>query len=294
MSMLVDRARKSSGGRVQSGNGHVFTSVQQGQRPSHRFHRWPVHRRLKSLSDATGFWLKLFSKENRGSAEFAIGFNDKISRVSDADLFTIVEIIRANLTWRATDDAGEPVILKRLDPECLQHGRLHPNVKERLARIRELPLRDLAVLHGVDLFNGEAVLVWDDLPGETLERFLQHNSSPTLARDIALLVDALHGHGIVHGAIHSRNIIVDNTGRPRLTHLSPLLHYDLDVDRADLDKMLRELGLDATAPVTLETVERCALAKHAEQRIVLAGDGVGGRCDCGWYVDLSSGAIKAF
>ena len=170
-------------------------------------------------------------------------------------MFQILEKLNSH-TLRAIDVSGNRVILKTLDDACLQHGRLHPNVKERLARIRELPVRDLAMLHGVEIVDGQPVLVWDDLPGETLAQFVSHARPPGLGRDVSLLVDALHGHGIVHGAIHARNVIVDSTGRPRLTHLSPLLHYEPEVDRIELAKMLDELGLAEPPTAAAMAVER--------------------------------------
>ena len=176
--------------------------------------------------------------------------------VSDVPEFQIIETLTEGRTRRAIDASGNCVILKSLDPACLQHGRLHPNVKERLARIRELPVRDLALLHGVELVDNQPVLVWDDLGGQTLEQFVAHSRPAGLARDVSLLIDALHGHGIVHGAIHARNVIVDSNGRPRLTHLSPLLHYEPELDRADLAKMLDELGLVESQPVAAMPIER--------------------------------------
>jgi hypothetical protein len=47
----------------------------------------------------------------------------------------------------------------------------------------------------------------------------------------------VHAHGIVHGAIHERNVIIDPQGRLRLTHVSPLLYSDPTVD----DKAVAEL-----------------------------------------------------
>ena len=147
---------------------------------------------------------------------------------------------------RVTDASGNDVFLKPLDLACLQHGKLHPNVKERLARIRELPLRDIALLHGVEVIDGQPMLVWDWLPGVPLaaaERF-----APGLARDLSLLVDAVHAHGLVHGAIHARNFILDSAGKPRLTHFSPLLHYDPSLDRDGLANLLHELNLTEPEP----------------------------------------------
>lgn len=145
--------------------------------------------------------------------------------------------LSAGGTWLAEDAAGHQLVLKRLDPACLQDGALHPNVRDRLNRIRELPLRDMAVLHGIEQLHDEPMLVWDFLPGETLTE-CEIAGSASLARDISRLIDALHSHGIVHGNLHARNIIVGPDGRPQLTHFSPLLHYDPAVDQKQLATLL--------------------------------------------------------
>jgi hypothetical protein len=54
-------------------------------------------------------------------------------------------------------------------------------------------------------------------------------------------VEALNQVGIVHGALHARNIIIDPSGRPHLTHISPLLFHDPAADEAALSSMIRSL-----------------------------------------------------
>ena len=62
------------------------------------------------------------------------------------------------------------------------------------------------------------------------------------ARELVLTVESLHTQGIVHGAIHGRNIIIDPKGRVRLTHISPYLYTDAQVDAAAVVDVLRELA----------------------------------------------------
>ncbi|HEY7087146.1 MAG TPA: hypothetical protein VH518_03595, partial [Tepidisphaeraceae bacterium] len=48
----------------------------------------------------------------------------------------------------------------------------------------------------------------------------------------------LHAHGIVHGALHARNIIVDRDGKLHLTHVSPLLYGDPEQDEHAVQELL--------------------------------------------------------
>jgi len=137
------------------------------------------------------------------------------------------------------------VVLKRLDDDCLLDGQLHPSIRERLERVRELPLRGVANLLGVERGADDAVthLVWEYVPGTPLEDVDGDEATwRRLCREVILAVQALHAAGIVHGAIHARNVIVDSaTGEVRLTHVSPLLYNDADQDEADTIRMLRDL-----------------------------------------------------
>jgi hypothetical protein len=123
---------------------------------------------------------------------------------------------------------------------------LHPSIKERLARVRELALAGVANLHGVvrdapanpadaNVVPGAggprpAWLVWEHVPGRTLAEYaatpLHRRKLAVVARELVLLVAALHRQGIVHGAIRASNVIVDGRDNVRLTHVSPLLYSD--------------------------------------------------------------------
>ena len=132
---------------------------------------------------------------------------------------------------------------KRLDDDCLLDGQLHPSIRERLERVRELPMPFVANLYGVERDEqGVAQLIWQFVPGIPLAEFKGDAAAwGRLAREAILAVEALHAAGIVHGTIHANNVIVDADGRIRLTHVSPLLYSDPDQDESDVILMLRDL-----------------------------------------------------
>jgi serine/threonine protein kinase len=152
---------------------------------------------------------------------------------------------------RAESPSHGPVFRKRLDDDCLLDRQLHPSIAERLNRVRELPVSNVANFHGVEVDADGVWLVWQYIEGVTLE---QHLSTPrpqadraALARELRLAVAALHAHGIVHGAIHARNVIVDPKGALFLTHISPLLFSDpADDDRA-VNGLIARFDLPAQA-----------------------------------------------
>ena len=144
----------------------------------------------------------------------------------------------------AEPSVNRQVVLKRLDEDCLLDGQLHPSIRQRLERVRELPLRGMANLLGVercDTGEGVAQLVWEFVPGRPLAEVEGDEAMwRRMCREVILAVEALHAAGIVHGAIHARNIIVTDRDEIRLTHVSPLLYNDPDQDEADVIAMLRE------------------------------------------------------
>src|SRR2546421_4418244 len=140
------------------------------------------------------------------------------------------------------------VIRRELPADCLLHGELHPNIKERLERVRQIPHAAVATLCGVerDRESGAAWLVWEFIEGE---QFVDAASDPrrsardatALMRELALEVEAFHAAGLVHGALGNDTVLVDRAGRIRLTGVSPLLYHDQAVDESALRKMLREI-----------------------------------------------------
>lgn len=126
---------------------------------------------------------------------------------------------------------GRRVVLKPLDPDCLHKNGLHPSIKERLTRVRELALGTVANLSGVERDAGRAWLIWEYIAGKTPVEYARDPACTarllaTAARDLVLAVEAMHRQGIVHGAIRASNVIVTPAGHLRLTHVSPLLYTD--------------------------------------------------------------------
>lgn len=162
---------------------------------------------------------------------------------------------------------GRRVVLKKLDDDCLLDGQLHPSIKLRLERVRELPVPAVANLLGVERDRADvAHLVWEHVAGTPLAD-LRSTNWLTLSREVVLAVQSLHAAGIVHGAIHGGNVIVDDAGQVRLTHVSPLLYTDVDHDAADVCAMLDAL-VSERAP---QTPLAATLAEAAAQpRITLS------------------------
>lgn len=156
-------------------------------------------------------------------------------------------------SWLAPDrtalcagDSGRLLVLQRLPQECLQGAQLHGSVRDRLTRVKELAHRQVASFIGVERDRGDAWLVWQYIDGVSLRDYLADPArSPREAllmlRELMLAVAGLHALGIVHGAIHPQNVIISKTGDLRLTHISPLLHHETDVDYDALAILLQQV-----------------------------------------------------
>lgn len=153
------------------------------------------------------------------------------------------EIVRplGDSSWLAQDD-GRQVVIKSLDGSCLKGDKLRDGVRERLQRIRQLPQVSMANLLDVQLSATGTWSIWEHVPGQPLEQWMPQASEiemMRMAREVILAVLQMHALGIVHGAIHGRNIIVCGRG-PRLTHASPLMWTDPDLDRQAVLEMLSQ------------------------------------------------------
>jgi hypothetical protein len=148
----------------------------------------------------------------------------------------------ANEPVSAPTRGGRQVVLKKLDDDCLLDGQLHPSIKLRLERVRELPVRCVANFLGVERESpgDTAQMVWEYVPGMPLAG-VKSADWLKLSREVVLAVQSLHAAGIVHGGIHGGNVILDDAGEIRLTHISPLLYSDPDHDAADVIAMLDAL-----------------------------------------------------
>jgi hypothetical protein len=135
------------------------------------------------------------------------------------------EIVRELSTgsFLAENEGGRKVVIKALQPDCLLEGQLHPSIRLRLTRVGQLPTRRVANLHGVVSDRGIMYLIWDYVPGRTMADLPDRRR---FARELRAAVESMHSWGIVHGAIHENNVIVDDRGTVVLTHVSPLLFND--------------------------------------------------------------------
>jgi hypothetical protein len=152
--------------------------------------------------------------------------------------------------YRALGPGDRAVVLKLIDDDCLQRGKLHTGIHLRLSRVRELAHPGVANLHGVEKDGPYVFAVWDEIEGLPIDRYVQtRKPSPLamarLARELILVVESLHNLGLVHGRISAGNVIVDSRGNVRLTHISPLLYDDPAVDNAATIDLLCQLATAA-------------------------------------------------
>jgi serine/threonine protein kinase len=145
-------------------------------------------------------------------------------------------------SYRARSMDGRIVVLKALEADCLLSGDLHPSIRQRLSRVRELPHKRVANLHGVDRARERVYLVWDFVDGEPLGQAIKGRSAWELARELALSVEEMHAAGIVHGAIHEGNVFIDRRGDLWLTDVSPLLWTDPQDDALAVVALLEEVA----------------------------------------------------
>jgi hypothetical protein len=161
----------------------------------------------------------------------------------------------------AQDAHGHRLVLKRLSGDCMLADQLHPNIRQRLGRVRDLADLRVASLRGVERIDGQAYLVWEYVEGEPLAEWTSE-LSPALLRDVARAVESLHAHGLVHGAIHARNVILTRDRRVRLTHVSPLLYDDPRDDTIATIEMFESLVRSHPWPHSLCELLRDARTQH--------------------------------
>lgn len=156
---------------------------------------------------------------------------DQAALPSEICGYVVDSALTLGSSFLAIGPGGRGVVLKQLDSECLLRGLLHPSIRERLSRVRELAHPGVANLHGVGREGGRAYLIWEYVPGTSFDQWMAaaHRSPHQLtafARELILSVDSLHMQGIIHGAVTGSNVIIDPAGGVRLTHVSPLLYTD--------------------------------------------------------------------
>ncbi len=168
--------------------------------------------------------------------------------------YRVTETLSTGRTWLG-EGAGRRVVLKLLESDCLLGKELHPLIHDRLGRVRELAHLGVANLYGVQCEGEQAYLVWEYVEGNTWDEYIAQpgeqmvgNAHPAeLRREVRGAVESLHTLGIVHGAIHERNVLIRSDGRVMLTHISPLLYSDPQVDLEAMQRLLEKLGPEEPA-----------------------------------------------
>jgi hypothetical protein len=146
--------------------------------------------------------------------------------------------------YLAIGPGGRGVVLRKMPAECVVEGQLHPLIKERLTRVREIAHAGIANLHGVGReSDGSAWMIWEYVEGRTFTEYaaLPQRTPRELAaigRELVLTVETLHMQGVVHGALSGTNVFVTPYNTVRLTHVSPLLFTD---PAADADAVIELL-----------------------------------------------------
>jgi len=173
-------------------------------------------------------------------------------------------------SYLATESNGGRVVLKMLEGDCLLKGQLHPMIKDRLGRVRELAHLGVANLQGAERDGERAFLVWEFVEGITLEEYLfeyepERSRLVEMASQIVAHVEALHALGIVHGAIHWRNVIVMPGGGVRLTHVSPLLYQEESVDVEAMRELLGAMGFEVGEAGSLK--ELAGVIRPGEEQV---------------------------
>src|SRR5256714_11097618 len=110
---------------------------------------------------------------------------------------TILRELSLGKTFLARDACGRSVVLKLLPSDCLLEGELNPNIAQRLRRVREIAMTDVANLRGVERAGEQVFLVWDYVEGVPFE------SAPNraeLQEGLVRVVEHFHATGLVHGA----------------------------------------------------------------------------------------------
>src|SRR5207248_1607678 len=85
--------------------------------------------------------------------------------------YVIDSVLTPGPSYLALGPGGRGIVLKKLDADCLLGGLLHPSIRERLSRVRELAHPGVANLYGVGREGEHAYLIWDYVDGIPFERW---------------------------------------------------------------------------------------------------------------------------
>jgi serine/threonine protein kinase len=111
--------------------------------------------------------------------------------------------------------------------------------------VREIAMTDVANLRGVERAGEQVFLVWDYVEGVPIDTYMKDLKPPEardLAQELMRIVEHFHGTGLVHGALHSGNVLVDPSGWIKLIDVSPLLFLDPRRDEQAVMHLCRNPG----------------------------------------------------
>ena len=126
------------------------------------------------------------------------------------------------------------VALKVLKPNRLGEKALERFYREARAAAR-LDHPNIVGLHDAGRDEGRCWIAYQLVPGRTLSmiRDLDRPSideSVRIVRDLALALDHAHGRGVFHRDLKPANVLIDDSGRARLTDFGLARRGDLDSD----------------------------------------------------------------
>ena len=126
------------------------------------------------------------------------------------------------------------VALKVLKPNRLGEKALERFYREARAAAR-LDHPNIVGLHDAGRDEGRCWIAYQLVPGQTLSmlRDLDRPSidaSVRIVRDLALALDHAHGRGVFHRDLKPANVLIDDSGRARLTDFGLARRGDVDSD----------------------------------------------------------------
>src|SRR5271168_2717735 len=92
--------------------------------------------------------------------------------------YRIARTLSADRTYLALAPGDRQVVVKIMEQDCLLRGQLHPSIRERLARVRELAHRGVANLFGVERCDDRVFAVWEYVDGQPVDQHASKFSGP--------------------------------------------------------------------------------------------------------------------
>ncbi len=126
------------------------------------------------------------------------------------------------------------VALKVLKPNRLGEKSLERFYREARAAAR-LDHPNIVGLHDAGRDEGRFWIAYQLVPGKTLSMIRDVDrpsvdGSVRIVRDLALALDHAHGRGVFHRDLKPANVMIDDSGRPRLTDFGLARREDIDSD----------------------------------------------------------------